>query len=176
MDPLRIYDYLAKARERVLDAVRPLTPQQCHHRFGFGLNTIASTVTHIMVSEWYYIERLAGRPVPPYEQWPIKYEDPPAFGVVEKAWREQAKNTRASIAGERDWTRKVTWLSFPDARGKRFHVSATAGDLFTQLALHEVHHRAQIMAMFREFGGAVPPLADLDYNALMFERREAEPS
>mgnify|MGYP003453290238 CR=1 FL=1 len=44
-------------------------------------------------------------------------------------------------------------------------------DLFTQLALHEMHHRAQIMAMLRESGAAI--LEDLDYNALMYQRVEA---
>lgn len=172
MDPLRIYDYLTKARERVLDAVRPLTPQQYDHAFNFGLKTISSTLAHIMISEWYYIERLEGRRVPPYDQWPIKYESPPAFEIIENTWREQTKNIRASIAAERDWNRKVSFLSFPDEDGKRFQVTATAGDFFTQLALHEVHHRAQIMAMLREFGGSVAPLQDLDYNDLMYERSE----
>ncbi len=173
MDPLKIYDYFIKTRERVLDAVRPLSPEQYQRQFTIGLKTIAATLTHIMVSEWYYIQRLEGRTVPPYEQWPIKYEDPPAFDVVERTWREQTKRIRAAVAAERDWKRTITWLSFPDdTRGsKRFHITCTAGDLFTQLALHEAHHRAQSMAMLRELG---KPLEDLDYNALMFERREAD--
>jgi uncharacterized damage-inducible protein DinB len=203
VDPLKIYDYLTKARHRVLDAVGALTPQQYQHEFIFGLKTIGATLTHIMVSEWYYIERLEERTVPPYDQWPIKYESPPAFDVIEATWREQAKRVRAVIAAHceavipaqagiqrestgvldarlrghdeetnRSWNRKITWLSFPDdTRGnKRFHITATAGDMFTQLALHEVHHRAQIMAMLREMG---KPLEDLDYNALMYERVEA---
>jgi len=176
MEPLKIYDYLTKTRASVLDAVRPLSPQQYHRTFAIGLNTIGATLAHIMISEWYYIERLDGRPVPPYDQWPIKYENPPEFDVIERTWREQAKGVRASIAAQRDWNRRITWLGFPDDTrgGKRFHISATAGDFFTQLALHEVHHRAQIMAMLRELGG--PPLQDLDYNALMFERVPAETS
>jgi uncharacterized damage-inducible protein DinB len=174
MDALKIYDYLIKTRQRLLDAVRPLTPQQYHHEFAFGLKTIGATLTHIMISEWYYIERLAGRPVPPYDQWPIKYEHPPALDIVEKTWHEQARNIRAAIAVQRDWNRRITYLSFPDDNGKRFHITATSGDLFTQLAPHEVHHRAQLMAMLRQLGDARcgPPLEDLDYNALMFERRE----
>jgi uncharacterized damage-inducible protein DinB len=178
MDPLKIYDYLVKSRERVFDAVRPLTPQQHRQPFAIGLKTIGSTLTHIMISEWYYIERLEGRAVPPYEQWAIRYDGPtpPAFEAVERIWREQADRIRAVIASESekgDWTRKITWLSFPDdTRGnKRFHITCTAGDLVTQLALHEVHHRAQLMAMLRELGA--PPLEDLDYNALMYERVEA---
>lgn len=177
MDPLKIYDYLTKARQRVLDALRPLTPQQYQHQFTFGLKTISATLTHIMISEWYYIERLEGRTVPPYEQWPIQYEKPPAFDVIDSTWREQAKNVRAAVAAERDWARRITWLSFPDDSrgGKRFHITATAGDFFTQLALHEVHHRAQVMAMLRTLPGAGAggtPVQDIDYNDLMFERRE----
>ena len=180
MDPLRIYDYLRKTRERVLDAVRPLPPQQYEREFAFGLRAgrpggFGATLTHIMVSEGYYIERLAGRAVPPYEQWPIRYEAPPPFEIIEKAWREQAKRVRAAVAAEKDWKRTITWLSFPDdTRGnKRFHITCTAGDLFTQLALHEVHHRAQIMAMLRALGSGAAILEDLDYNALMYERVEA---
>ncbi len=173
MNPLRIYDYLMKSRERVFDAVRPLTPEQQQRRFDIGLKTIGSTLTHIMISEWYYIERLEGRPVPPYEQWTTRYEAPPTMAIVETSWRDQAKRIRAAISAERDWSRTITWLSFPDdTRGnKRFHITCTAGDLFTQLAFHEVHHRSQVMAMLRELGAS--PLEDLDFNAMMYERREA---
>lgn len=174
MDPLKVYDYLTLARERVLDAVRPLTPEQYHRQFTFGLKSIGTTLTHIMISEWYYIERLEGRHVPPYQSWPIKFEHSPAFGIIEETWRKQAANTRDSIAAQRDWSRTIEWESFPNDAGKRFHITATAGGFFTQLVLHEVHHRAQLMAMLRELGDARPgpPLQDLDYNALMFERRE----
>lgn len=174
MEPLKIYDYLLLSRQRVLKAVGALSPDEYHRRFKFGLKSIAATLTHIMISEWYYIERMLERPVPPYDRWPIKYEDPPEFAVIDKLWREQARNVRAAIEAERDWTRRITWLSFPDdTRGnKRFHISATAGDFFTQLVLHEVHHRAQIMTMLRELGR--PLEQDLDYNALMFERVEAD--
>ncbi len=169
MDALKTYDYLTRVRQRMLDAIRSLTPQQYQREFPFGLKTIGSTLAHIMVSEWYYIERLEGRPVPPYDQWPIKYEHPPDFDSIENAWCEQSKSVRASIAAQRDWNRKVVYDSFPADDGKRYHVTATTGEFFMQLALHEVHHRSQILAMLRQLG---KPLEDLDYNILMFDRRE----
>jgi uncharacterized damage-inducible protein DinB len=43
-----------------------------------------------------------------------------------------------------------------------------ASHLFTQLILHEVHHRAQVMNILRELGAGV---GDLDFIAMMFERR-----
>lgn len=170
MDALKTYDYLTKSRERVSVAVRLLSSEQYLRPFPFGLKSVSSTITHMMISEWYYIQRLKGLAVPPYDQWPIKEETPPAFATIEHHWREQAAHTRETIAAEHDWNRRITWHSFPNEQGKRFYITATAGEFFTQLTLHEVHHRAQILVMLRELGH---PVEDLDYNALMFDRQEA---
>lgn len=172
MNPTRIYDYLALSRERVMDAVRRLTPAAYRREFAFGLKTMGSTLTHIMIAEWYYIERLEGRTVPPYAEWPFQYERPPAFEVIDQTWREQAKRVRAAVAAEGDWNRTISYPSFPDDRGRRYYITATAGDFFTQLALHEVHHRAQVLAMLRELGDAATPVQDIDFNDMMYDRRE----
>jgi uncharacterized damage-inducible protein DinB len=171
MVPARLYAYLWTTRGAMLEAVRMLTPEQYGRHFPFGLGTVGSTLTHLMISEWYYVERLDGRSVPPYAQWPVHYETPPPFAEVERLWREQMVRVRTLVDAQRDWDRRVAFDSFPNDEGKRFHVSMTAGDLFAQLALHEVHHRAQIMAMLRQMGGGVKPLEDIDYGYVMFERR-----
>ncbi len=49
MDPLKIYDYLIKTRERVFDAARPLTPAQYQQEFAIGLKAIGTTRTHLMM-------------------------------------------------------------------------------------------------------------------------------
>jgi len=170
MNPLNVYDYLIRTRGIVLDAIRPLTPEQYTRPFPIGLSTIASTLTHLMISEWYYMQRFQSRTVPPYDQWPIHYEKPPAFTLVESQWREQMASIRETIAAETDWSRRLAFDSFPNEQGKRFHVSMTTGDLIAQLSLHEVHHRAQLMAMLRQMGEGVKPIADIDYGYLMFER------
>jgi uncharacterized damage-inducible protein DinB len=171
MDPLRTYDYLLASRRRVLDAARGLTAEQYLRPFPFGLGTVGRTLTHVMVSEWYYVERLEGRAVPPYDAWPIKEESPPPFDALEAEWDRQGPRVRRAIAAERDWSRRITYVGFPDDAGRRFAVSASAGDLITQLALHEVHHRAQAMAMLRQLGRAVQ---DIDFNDLVFERRPVD--
>lgn len=172
MHPLKTYDFLILSRDRIFDAVRPMTPEQYLHRFPYALVTIGATLTHMMVSEWYYFERFRGRPVPPYEQWEIQYEQPPVFGVVETKWREQQREIRAVIEAERDWNRRIEYDTFPDDDNKRFHIGATSGDILTQLALHEMHHRAQLLIMRRELLPSAPMVLDLDYNDLMYERRE----
>jgi len=165
MSPVKTYDYLLLSRARVLAAIRALSDAEYRREFVFGLKTISSTVTHTMLSEWCYLERLEGRQLPPYATWPIQYEKPPAFDIIEATWTPQAACVRAHAAAATDWSRVIRYTTLPDENGKRFNITAAAGDIFTQLVLHEVHHRAQIMAMLRMMGH---PIEDIDYNSLMY--------
>ncbi len=169
MEPLRIFDYLTLARQRVFEWVRPLSDEQYAREFPIGPGTLGRTLTHIMISEWYYEQRIRQRDVPPYEAWPIRSESPPPFAALEAAWRKQADDTRAALEAVRDWNAELEYRVTTDD-GRRMIVTASAAGLFTQLILHEAHHRAQAMNVLRQLGIAVE---DLDFTALMFERREA---
>lgn len=170
MDPARTYDYLIRSRQCYMDAVRRLSLDEYLRHFAFGLGSIGSTVTHIMITEWYYVERLQGHAVPPYEQWRFHYEDPPSFALIEQAWSEQEQSVRACIVAQSDWTRLVSYLSFPDSNGRQHTISASASDFLNQIVLHEVHHRAQLMSMLRLASRGNPSLQDIDYSTLMFSR------
>lgn len=166
---MRIYDYLVLARARLLDWTRPLAAEAYERNFAIGLGSLARTLTHIMICEWYYIERMAGRETPPYAQWPIQDEKPPALAVLEAAWTEQVGRTREALRGVRDWDATIEYrVTEPD--GRRIIVTTSAADIFTQLAMHEVHHRAQAMNMLRQLGVAAQ---DLDFNEFMYRRRGA---
>lgn len=168
MDPVKTYSYLALSRRRILDWTRPLTDAQYRQQFPIGPGSLARTLTHIMISEGYYIQRMREETVLPYAQWPIQDESPPAFAVLESEWVKQTQVTRAAIAEVRSWTHPVEYEVTNDA-GKRIRVGTNRGDIFTQLILHEVHHRAQVMNMLRQHGVT---LADIDYNELMYTRQE----
>ncbi len=71
MEPLKIYDYLTLTRQRTFERVRQLSAEQYARHFPIGCGTLGRTLTHIMISEWYYVQRILGRDVPPDEQWPI---------------------------------------------------------------------------------------------------------
>lgn len=47
-------------------------------------------------------------------------------------------------------------------------LEASREDIFTQLVLHEVHHRAQAINMLRHLGATV---GDVDFNGFMHQRR-----
>jgi uncharacterized damage-inducible protein DinB len=167
MDPLRTYDYLAIARGRVFDLVRPLGEGAYGREFPIGPGTLGRTLTHVMISEWYYVQRMERREVPAYETWPIRQEAPPAFEVLEAAWAEQTDATRAALDSVRDWDAPIEYGVTTD-EGQKMIVTASAGDLLTQLVLHEVHHRAQALNMLRHLGVAA---GDFDFNAMMYPRR-----
>jgi uncharacterized damage-inducible protein DinB len=172
MEPRKIYDYLVLVRQRMFDQVRALSPEQYAQRFPIGLGTLGRTLAHVVSSEWYYVQRMTGRDVPAYETWPIRAEDPPPFAALEAAWIKQADDTRGALGATRDaWHEPIEYLVTADD-GRRMIVTASPADQFTQLVLHEVHHRAQAVNMLRHLGAG--SLGDLDFNALMFPRRDAE--
>jgi uncharacterized damage-inducible protein DinB len=166
MDHMRLYEYVATSRAKVLDAVRPMSEELYNRSFPFGINTLARTITHIMVTEWYYVERMLSREVPPQSAWAIHDERPPTFVVLDAAWREQMTKTRASLASITDWNATLRYEVERDD-GTRLRVTTTTSDIFTQFMFHEVHHRAQAMAMLRQVGVVVQ---DLDYSGFAYGR------
>ncbi|MCC6425847.1 MAG: DinB family protein [Phycisphaerales bacterium] len=169
MDPVKAYDYLVIARQRILDLTRPLTVDQYTRVFSIGYGSLARTLTHVMICEDMYSKRIQALAVPPYKQWPIQDENPPDFAIIEKAWMELAPRTRAAIAGIGDWTTPLEYeVTHED--GRKEHITATRADICTQLILHEVHHRAQAMNILRQLGAR---LEDIDYSHFMYKRRPA---
>ncbi len=172
MNPSRIYEYLAKSRSRMFETLHRLTLEQYERVHPIGLGTIGTTLAHMMNSEWYYIERLEGRETPPYAKWPIQDETPPGLGEIEKEWERRAVTTRRALTETRDWERVVTYVTEPNEKGIRRRVTAMAGDIVTQLMLHEVHHRSQVMAMVRLLDVPGLRIEDLDYNSMMYRIEE----
>ncbi|MDR7554446.1 MAG: DinB family protein [Armatimonadota bacterium] len=169
MDPVRIYDYLTQARARLFDWVRPLGQEQYTREFPFGMKSLRATLVEMARGEWAYGHRLRGEPLPPPDQWPVREDRLPAFADLERFWTEMAPRTRALLAGITDWATEVTY-QFARPGQPVVWITATKADLVTQMLLHEVHHRAQAMAMLRQLGVAAQ---NLDYSAFMFRRREA---
>jgi len=167
MKPIRIYDYMEKTRAIVLDAVRSLPAADFNRTFEIGLGRFDVILTHIWISEWYYVERMKQSDIPSYSDWPVKYEKPPELDAIVHGWSEQAKATRAFITAPHDWDKPFTYTTAPEPGETQQIVAVTFNELFTQLAFHEIHHRSQLMAMLRQCG---KPVGEVDFNMLMYER------
>jgi len=151
LDPVDVYDVHTKAREKLFDWVRPLSAAQYEQTFIFGHTTIRRTLTHMAAGEWFLSRWMSAETLPPMSDWPFREKRVPAFVDLEVLWREQAPETRARIGRVTDWQAEV----IADlARPGRPTVQrrATRAQVVTQLLLHEVHHRAQVMTMLRQCG------------------------
>ena len=167
-DPVHLYEYLEKARARLLDCVRQLTPVQYTKEFPFGLKTVRDTIVEIPLAEWTYIHRIRGEEVPPWDDRPFSRFYKTDFPPLERAWKEQAEDTRRTLREVTDWTRPVEYVA-RSAGEPPVRIRTTIGGIAAQLCFHEIHHRAQAMAMLRQLG---VPAENLDYSLLMYERVE----
>ena len=161
----RTFEYLATARDRLLGWVGDLErerPGAYVQTFPIGLGSMRATLLHIAAAEWAYVERLAGRDFP-LDDSPFTPERIPELEPLEHAWQAQGTRTAAAIGSIGDPARTVEFISqFGPAR-----VRTTAAEITLHMALHEVHHRAQVMAMLRQCG---VPAENIDYSFLAFDR------
>jgi uncharacterized damage-inducible protein DinB len=167
IDMPRVFDYLVAARGRLLGWVRDLhaeRPGAYAQAFPFGPGSIRATLLHVAAAEWAYVERLAGRDFP-LADGPFTVERLPALEPFVGAWDAQAARTAAAIRALGDPARPVEFISRVGPSPVR--ARATAAEIVLHMALHEVHHRAQVMAMLRQCGVRAE---NLDYSILAFTR------
>lgn len=166
MGPLDHYRYLTTARRRLLDRVRELTPEQYRQEFPFGLKSVRRTLLHMAGAEWFILGQLRGEPK--MEEYPFVSERVPDFAALEKAWRDLEPRTIDILQSEQDWDRPIDFKTVIPTR-QRFRVKASPIIIFTQFTYHEIHHRAQVMAMLRQLG---VPVETLDFILLACEAVE----
>jgi uncharacterized damage-inducible protein DinB len=170
MHPLEHYTILLRARHKLLDWVRELTAEQYRQEYPFGLKSVRATLVHLAGSEWLHGKAARGEDIPS-EGRPFTEIHYPDFLSLERAWKGLEAGTRAWLESETDWVRRMeTIVRRGDARLIR--VEFTPETLAFQLFYHEVHHRAQVMAMLRQFGIAAE---GLDFNRYAFAWTELAP-
>lgn len=169
MDFVRVYDIHTQAREKLFGSIRPLTQEQYTREFPFAHRTLRATMLEIAMTEWWLAARLREEPMPRPFSWdnlPISERAHPTFADLERAWAEQAPQTRATLASLTDLDKMVETRMYGRQRVRV--LTATRGGIATQLLLHEVHHRAQAMAMLRHLGVEAQ---DLDFIYFVQEER-----
>jgi uncharacterized damage-inducible protein DinB len=171
MHPLEHYDILLRARHKLLDWVRELTAEQYRQEYPFGLMSVRATLVHLAGSEWLHGKAARGEDMTS-EGRPFTEERYPDFLSLEGAWKGLEAGTRAWLESETDWTRRMETIVRRGNAGL-IRVGFTPETLAFQLFYHEVHHRAQVMAMLRQFGIAAE---GLDFNRYAFAWTELAPA
>ncbi|MGQ0548438.1 MAG: DinB family protein [Armatimonadota bacterium] len=162
LSPLDHYQYLTDARRRWMERVRSLSAEQYQQEFPFGLKSVRRTVHHMAGAEWFVLGQLRGSPG---TDNPFSYARHPDASSLEGAWRQFEPRTVEIIEGEPDWSRPVEITVIIPSR-QTFAVKTTAIKVFTQFCYHEIHHRAQVMAMLRQLGA---PIETVDFLLLTAE-------
>jgi uncharacterized damage-inducible protein DinB len=164
VDLAQYFDYLCKARGKLLGWVRSQPADAYARSFPFGLGSIRATLVHTAGAQWGYTQRLEGRDFRPGDN-PFSLDKLAEFEPLVAAWSDLSPLTRSTLADLGDGSRRIEYVQRNVNPPRR--IGATAGGIAAQLLFHEVHHRAQVMAMLRQLGVAAE---NLDYNGLMFER------
>ncbi len=156
------FDYLVIARRTLLDWIAGQPAEVYARMFPFGLGSIRATLLHVADIEWGYVHRLTGRDYTRADS-PFTPERYPTVAPFAAAWEAQRPATRRALAEIVDPDRTIEYVSrnFSPPRPMR----TTAAGIAWQMLSHEVHHRAQAMAMLRLAG---VPAQDLDYRRLMW--------
>jgi uncharacterized damage-inducible protein DinB len=167
MNFVRVYEILTQARGKLFGWIRPLSQAQYTQQFPFGSRTLRATMIEIARAEHAYGKRLREEPVPSFDDYPISESRQPAFADLERMWAILAGETRATLDGIIDWDRAV--VRRIEQSDKIIVSTSTKADVATQMMLHEVHHRAQAMAMLRQLGVEAQ---NLDYMVFAAKREE----
>jgi uncharacterized damage-inducible protein DinB len=171
MHLLEHYDILLRARHKLLNWVQELTAEQYRQKFPFGLKTVRATLVHLAGSEWLHGKAARGEDITA-EDRPFTEARYPDFLSLERAWKGLEAGTRAWLEFETNWTRRMETIA-RRGNARLIRVGFTPETLAFQLFYHEVHHRAQVMAMLRLLGVAAQ---DLDFNKYAFEWTELAPA
>jgi uncharacterized damage-inducible protein DinB len=144
MDVLKLIEYNIWANRLVGKQIESLPPELFGKQIGGSFGSIKATVTHVLESDWLWLNRFKGIPlakVPSwqidnasnlYREWKIIQEDMLAVGRV------LAVNKNQKIA-------------FVTRKG--LHYELPFEDIIMHVANHGTYHRGQLTDMIRLVGG-----------------------
>lgn len=153
-DLLTLVDYHYWARDRLLDAVGMLTPDQFTRDMGSSFGSVRDTCAHIYAAEWAWYSRWQG--VSPTALLPP--DQFPDVASIRQPWTEQETRLRAFLEslGEAGINKVFEYKLMSG------HSGAT---VFWQMLQHVVnhasYHRGQVTTMLRQLGAAPPKPMDL---------------
>lgn len=149
-----LLDYHYWARDRLLDALDPLTPEQFTRDLGSSFKSVRDTLLHVFSAEWVWYERWQGRSPTAHRQ----VNELPDVPSVRTAWREHEARMREHLAslGEHGITRVIDYKLFNGTAG-----SSPFWQMLQHVVNHASYHRGQITTMLRQLGAPPPKSMDL---------------
>jgi uncharacterized damage-inducible protein DinB len=142
------------ARDRILDAVAPLSADQYTRDLGNSFKSIRDTLAHTYSAEWVWYSRWQGTS----PTAPLTFEDYPDVPALRAAWAILEGQIRAFVGAQND----ATLTKVYDYR----LMNGTPGrsifwQMFQHVVNHGSYHRGQVTTMLRQMGVAPPKSTDM---------------
>jgi uncharacterized damage-inducible protein DinB len=138
-------DYHYWARDRLIEAIEPLTAEQYNRDLGSSFKSIRETVTHLYAAEWAWYLRWHGES--PTALLPA--DRFPDFAALKQAWIEHEAKMRAYVGSltEADVTRVFEFTLLSGQKG-----ASPIGQMVQHVVNHASYHRGQVTTMLRQLG------------------------
>ena len=167
-DDVRVLlDYHYWARDRVLDAVEPLSPEQLTGAMGGSFRCVRDTLVHVYWAEWLWYWRWQGQPKTiRFDQVVNEFPD---VASLRKAWREHEQLMRAFFdALDGDGIKRV--IEYKSLAGQP--AASILWHMLQHVVNHASYHRGQVTTLLRQIGAAPPKSMDL----IAFYRERSAPA
>lgn len=149
-----LLDYHYWARDRMLAALLPLTPEEYTRELGSSFTSIQDTLGHVYSAEWAWHQRWIG--VSPTSQLPR--ETFPDVATVRDLWAKTETDVRGFLEslGEGGIDRAIDYKTLTGDAG-----SSVFWHMLQHVVNHASYHRGQLTTMLRQLGRPAPESMDL---------------
>lgn len=147
-------DYHYWARDRMLDALEPLSPEDYNRNLGSSFTSIRETATHVYAAEWAWYMRWRGES--PTALLPAdRFAD---VGELQRAWTELEAKVRAFVdaLGDGGGARILEYRLLSGHSG-----ASPVWQMVQHVVNHASYHRGQITTMLRQIGAQPPKPLDM---------------
>jgi uncharacterized damage-inducible protein DinB len=140
-------DYHYWARDRLLDALEPLTPDQFNRDLASSFKSIRETIAHTYAAEWAWHSRWQGQSpaaLLPADQFPD-------LAAVRHAWTEHEAKMRAFLErlGDEGIAQVFEYKLLSGHQG-----ASPFWQMLQHVVNHASYHRGQVTTMLRQLGAA----------------------
>jgi uncharacterized damage-inducible protein DinB len=149
-----LLDYHYWARDRMLEAVEALTPEQFTRHLGNSFGSVRDTLAHIYGAEWIWYARWHGEAptaLPPVDTFPDLVS-------LRQAWRDHEARMRAYVDALDDNGLERA-LAYKMTNGQP--TASVLWHMLQHVVNHASYHRGQVTTMLRQLGAAPPKSTDL---------------
>jgi uncharacterized damage-inducible protein DinB len=160
-----LIDYNYWARDRLLEAVDALSPEQFSRDLGSSFRSVRDTLAHLHGAEWIWYRRWMGESptaLPPADRFPDA-------ASVRAAWQDMEAQIRAyfSPLDDRALEQVIAYKSTAGVPG-----ASVLWHMLQHVVNHSTYHRGQVTTMLRQIGTAPPKAMDL----IAFYRERGTPT